>query len=153
MTKYQKKTLVVFVGLLLMLGFSAVSFNFVTQEMKTSSPSAIGRVVQGTDKATVVVFKRHGCPDCRSVQTLVKMGAFSQKTVFVEATSKDDQQYFKRFGVRHTPTFMILKQGQPQILWRDHGRPVRMYSGTDRKKIKKIFGIRPTVIAAGWLHV
>lgn len=105
-----------------------------------------------SNQPTVVMFYSKTCPDCKKIRGVVKKAEFSQKfatfassshglqhqNMFVEWQNKHDKQLFKQYKVNYVPTFMVFKNGQPQIFMINN-RPYLNYSGTDPNAVRQIY--------------
>ena len=59
--------------------------------------------------------------------------------MFLKYQNKHDRQLFYKYNVTATPTFMILKQGQPQVIKNENGVPTYQYVGNTKAQIKSIY--------------
>ena len=104
----------------------------------------------------VVMFYSTKCSDCKKVARTVNKNASEgqladtlkaatgdnskqHKVMFLEYQNKHDRQLFYKYNVTATPTFMVLKQGQPQVIKNENGVPAYQYVGNTKAQIKSIY--------------
>lgn len=82
---------------------------------------------------TFIVFHMAGVKRTSS-RTQVKMLNSGQdnQIIFLEWHNLKDRLLFEKYNVKHTPTFMVLKDGQPQLL----NKKMYSYTGINHKNIE-----------------
>ena len=109
-----------------------------------------------SNEPVVVVFYSKTCPDCKRIALTVNRSAISgritgeirnltgdsskkHQVMFLEYQNKHDRELFTKYNVSKTPTFMVLKQGQSQVIKNANGILSYQYSGNNVKEIKNIY--------------
>lgn len=114
------------------------------------------QTLMASNEPVVVVFYSKTCPDCKRIALTVNRSAISgritgeirnltgdsskkHQVMFLEYQNKHDRELFTKYNVSKTPTFMVLKQGQSQVIKNTNGILSYQYSGNNVKKIKNIY--------------
>lgn len=98
-------------------------------------------------KPAVVMFYSEDCPYCKEISGWVRhsdlRSQFNQTTVqnsvYLERHNKHDWRLFKKYHVRYTPSFMVLKKGIPQVVGSKNGVKMKMYVGTNKQAISGLY--------------
>lgn len=126
----------------------------VTHLHRTSTSQQ--QAMMASNEPVVVMFYSKTCPDCHKVAFTAnkssKQGELDamlknvagdsskqHKVMFVEYQNKDDQKLFDKYNVTQTPTFMILRNGQPQVIKNENGVPSYQYAGNNKTQVKAIY--------------
>lgn len=97
---------------------------------------------------TVVMYYRPTCPDCIQVEKTTKLAELQSKLngssasyhdVYINVTTSFGKQEVKNRNVKWTPTYMVFKNGQAQVIGTQNGLPVYQYTGKDQQTIKNIY--------------
>lgn len=153
---HQRKIIFWAVAIVLVIALLGFGYGWVHHEHRTST--AKQQAMMNSNEPVVVMFYSKTCSHCKKVAFTANknsvMGqidswvgsimtdpnsAHQHKVMFVEYQNKTDQKTFSKYGVTETPTFMVLKNGQPQQISTVNGTPVYKYSGTDKDQIKNLY--------------
>lgn len=95
-------------------------------------------------RAVVVMFYSKDCKYCKqvgpyvnTVNVLANLNNQDSQSVFLEWHNPKDRLLFEKYNVKHTPTFMVLKDGQPQLL--NKQKKMYSYTGTNHQAIEQIY--------------
>lgn len=120
------------------------------------TPTDKQQALMSDTEPVVVMFYSSKCPVCRNVASTVNRNAGEgqlaatikaatgdnskkHKVMFLEYQNQQDRQLFYKYNVTATPTFMIFKQGQPQVIQNNNGTPLYQYVGSNKTQIKAIY--------------
>lgn len=145
-TKGSKTNLFVAIGMVIgVLGFAGL---LISNMQLTRTDSTSQAKYLNSDTPTVVMFYSKDCPYCKKIARWVKYSDLRstinsnnyRNTVYLERHNNHDQQLFAKYGVNRTPTFMVLKNGEPESLGKDKdGLPIMQYVGINKHKIMNIY--------------
>lgn len=95
-------------------------------------------------KSVVAMFYAKDCKYCKQVgpyvngvNVLASLNNQDNQSVFLEWHNSKDRLLFEKYNVKHTPTFMVLKDGQPQLL--NKQKKMYSYTGTNHQAIEQIY--------------
>lgn len=140
--KRLKKRLIVVAVLIIFI----VVGSFIVLDMagvkRTSESQQL--VALNSGRPVVVMFYSKDCKYCKQVgpyvngvNVLANLNNQDNQSVFLEWHNPKDRLLFEKYNVKHTPTFMVLKDGQPQLL--NKQKKMYSYTGTNHQAIEQIY--------------
>lgn len=125
---------------MMLIGIGVLAFGIFSGLKINRTPTKTQQAYLQSDEPTIVMFYSKTCPDCMKVGPYTKYANLitqgNHHMVYVAVQNKRDKQLFAQQNIHYVPTFMVFKDGQPQVIQDNN---VYQYSGTDTQKIKYLF--------------